>query len=472
MRKGFIITLSILIGILLIGGIIYLVLFSKQQSVLSVSSVNVGQDGKVYWVFYASANKPNEQYLFTSNPSTYTKSDGTQVTPKSPLTLVISPSQPNCVYQSTQREQKYNLGLSKFTYYVLNNPTKNIDVEITDRNGVIKTLDGTSVNSITISDTDGKGSVTVESQGLLSGKYNCPNYDNVVVYTAKDGQTGYFYLSEWNSYFGTGAGSKLGTIPSTLSSFQSNTKLNYNTGFTNSFISLPNYDDTKVTGGINFGYPTFTITTDQDYFNSVVYIPPKNADPRIDDINAPSKIEQDSSSSGTVDISNRGNSGTVYLSINSDVFSISGFQSNFKLDTSKTISFTIKAPNTIKCGDINVQVCSTSQFSSNTCDTDKINICTVEKQKQEDITCGDDICSSSETQATCPTDCGTGSVPDNTLECKWFETQKSKTRTGIFGKTTQINKCVLSSWVYLVSLAILLGLVIVVLSLRNKYGKK
>lgn len=463
-KKSLYVILGI-ISLLVISGLGYFVYSQVTQSVLAVSSVNVGSDGKVYWVYYASANKPNEQYLFTSKPSTYTKSDGTQITPKSTLMLAISPKTPECVYQTTANTQKYGLiGVSEFTYYTLNNPQKKIDIEIADGNNVVKTLDGTTVQSLTIDDTDGSGSVTIQTQGILSGKYNCPNYDNVIIYKDDDGSIGYFDKSDWGDYSHWNTNIILKPTVSKLSNY-----INFNTGFTNSFDGTPSFNNLKVIGAINFGYPTFTITADQDYFDSTVYIPPEEAIPGIEKINIPSEIKQDDSSSGTIKISNSGDSGTVYLDISSDKFGISGYPSNFELDESKTVSFTIKAPNSVECGKITAKVCQTSQFTSSECDTSSKSLCSISSSDDPDEYCGDNICQSNENVNTCPSDCTEEDTGTETsqLECKWYQTLVQSQSCGLNPlclvgitdpKTEQ--KCTLSGWIYLIVVMFILILIV------------
>jgi len=83
--------------ILLIGVIAYI---SVQQSVLSFSQVSVGNNGKVYWTYFASATNPGETYRFLYKPNSYTipNSGGKIVTPKQAISLAISPGQPQCIY--------------------------------------------------------------------------------------------------------------------------------------------------------------------------------------------------------------------------------------------------------------------------------------------------------------------------------------------------------------------------------------
>jgi len=405
MKKNNIIVF-IIIGLLLIGtglGIYYS--SGAGQSVLSVSSINVGNDGKVYWTFFASANKPNEQYIFTSKPSTYTKTDGTQITPQSNLLLVISPKEPQCIYQATEVTKKYNLGLSTLKYWTLKNPEKKIEIEIVDGNNVLKKMDGTIIDSLTIQDTDGKGSVIIETQGLLSGKYNCPNYDNTALYVAKDGTYGFFYRDDIDRL----ANFLTIALPgdSTISKFKSINNLVYNTGFTSSFSNLPLWNGNDIIGNINFGYPTFTITADQDYFDSVVYLPPKKADPKIVDVSYASEVKVGDTSSIKLTLKNKeNNEGLVVVKASSKIGSISPTSTNLKIGNYNTDTFfTLKVPSSETCGLISFEVCGVDQFSSFNCDTKSINVCSVNENVEK---CGDGICQLYESYATCPNDCQIG----------------------------------------------------------------
>lgn len=442
MKKAISITL---VTVLLLSALILVIyLSSTSQSILSASSVNVGSDGKVYWVFTASANKPYENYQFYSQPPAYTKSDGSTVTPKNGVSIGVQRSDGACVYQATK--------ISRFIgsdYYIFSNPQKVVNVSFTDGRGNLKTIDGTGVSSTQFTDSDGKGVVTIETQGLLSGKYNCPSPNDVAMIKQKDGTLKFYYRSDLqnaNSF--------------DLAKLLIQTIVGYpiNSQFTSTFTSTPTFNGNDLTGTTSIGNVVFTITADQDYFNSAVFIPSKEADPRIDRLNVPNEIKQDGSSSMTVQISNRGDKGKISITTESSTFSISPSSTNADLDKSYTASFTLKAPNVVKSGDIKVTVCSVSQFNSPKCDskTETVNVVSGGVSQF----CGDNICQSNENFNTCQVDCPSLPATNQNYECPFGQEyrQEGSKFLGIFpGKPAG---CYTASWVYFLITIIIILLII------------
>lgn len=428
----------IIASVLVVVLLLIFVIPKVSQSVLSLSSVKLGDDGKAYYTWYASANKGGENYYFTYTPREYSQGDLT-ITPSENLALYIMPTEPICKYQASKltKDIRYlGIKVGTFEYYVLNNPEKSIDVTILDGNGNIKVLDGTSVNSVEIKDEDRTGSVVVETQGLLSGKYNCPDNDNLAIAVNQDGSYSYLYKNELDTFLSSLSSFRLSSAYTNLRN------LDTNSAFTNSFADPVTFDGNEVKGVINFGYPTFTITADSDYFDSTYYVEPKLPSPSITSINVPSRIMSDESSSGSVQISNSGSEGTVYMQITSDTYSVSGYQSNFNLGTSKTTYFTIKAPNLETSGSVNVKVCPVSQFTSVECDEESVTIRTIKEEPTE--RCGDGICQLNENYNTCQVDCRSqNEICDNGLDddldgnvdledtdcekltCLWYQEQKT-----------------------------------------------
>ena len=445
-------------GIIIVGGLIFIFASSNLQSVFSVSSVNVGSDGKVYWVVTGSANSNSpEIYTFTPSKYTFTDGSGTTVTPKDNLMVATSKVNTQCVYQTTKGSYLNPLFQTRY-YYTLNNPQKVANVDFTDGNEKTQRLDGTVVQEISISDNDGSGKIRIQTQGLLSGKYNCPNYENVIIF---EGDSNYYDRLKW----------------------ENNRDKILNTAFTNTLTSVK-FEGGNVIGEIPIGNVVYTITADQDYFNSVVYTPPKNAEPDVTGINIPSEIKRDSSSSMTVNIKNKvSNSGNIIVTPTSDIATFSPSVTNVNLPSSGsiTVAFNVRAINSEKCGNVKVEACGSSQFGDTLCDSYTKNFCIISDNPTK--YCGDGVCQSSESYTTCPQDCSfVPPIPEPV--CKWYqEVSPAGTRQdcgllswkkplGICETSTYEATCKTSTGIYIIAGiigAVILGTVFI---LTNKKKKK
>lgn len=430
---------NILIGVifvfLLVGTLFY---FSTKQSVLSFSKVNVGLDGQVNWVYLGSASNPGESYYWTYFPGKYTKSDGTQITPQKSIKLEVNPEQPLCKYQLNHKTLPFGfLGLSKVDYYELNNPEKSINVRFTDDNtGQTKILDGTTLSAGTTSNqiqfNANGGKLTIETQGLLAGKYNCPEYSNTVMIKFDNGQYGFYKRDSFTNYFSSHSGIDYSIIQSLFSNKKTfDNQVGQDNTFTNSFKSYPslNSDGTLITGSINFGYPLFTITGDQKYFASTTYLPPKDAKPIINSISIPSKIQEGDTNSMIVTLTNNGAKGNVLISVNSNDLSISPSSINLFLDKTGSQTFNIIASKNTGYHSGKVQVCAISQFEGEiNCNSKSFHYTVTQKPSQ--TYCGDGICQTNENNATCPLDCNIinpkpSSIPSSSGQCgAWISLPK------------------------------------------------
>lgn len=380
-------------------------------SVISFDKVVIDANGNAEWQWTASINKPNELFSFVTTPSKYTylSDEGTTtITPKGSLNLVVNAGDKQCIYQSTKQTKYLSVtgtildflisktGFNRVEYYTLNNPKKQVNVEIAEgKYNSVQNINGAIVDSIPIKNNYGETVIRIESQGLLGGEYSCPNYDNLAIQKTKDGYI-YRYKNEIDAWINN---------PSTTTYFN----LRYNTAFTESFYEYPSFDGNQLMGIINFGNPVITIRADADYFDSTYYTEPKQAEPNIYSIDTPNEIKSGDSSSGRVIIKNNGDLGLVNLKITSYEFYISGYSSNFNLDDLKTIVFDIKAPNKAVSGNINFEVCSVSQGVSSgdkNCDSDSVRIKSIVETPKE--YCGDRVCQSFESYSDCPSDCKVG----------------------------------------------------------------
>lgn len=423
--------ISLIIGLVLIASIIGVIFIVgiPGQSILSLSKVQL-VDGKAYWLLTASANNIDETSIFTYNPSTYTTLDGTQIKPKDSLVITFSKQESQCVYQA-QKIQKSFLGLDR-SYYILQNPEREANILIFDGNGQQTTLDATLVQSKTIKDIDGKGSLTIETQGILAGKTDCPNYENVAI-VWNSGNPIFYEKSDYELKLSSNA--------------------RKNNIFPSSFDSFPTFNGGELRGDINIGNGVFTITADQDYFDSVVISPSKVAKPKITEIIIPEEIKEDTPSTMKVIIENDGDDGNIIIEAESDAMSINPSSTNILLRDSKTISYTLQLTGDIGSQSVKVTACSGNQFGEGNCDTKTKSFKIVSGDTGLGY-CGDGICQLFESKTTCASDCG---QPDSTeqVECKWYQDYYTKD-SFLLG---QSQGCRLSLW--LIVSSILLGLIII-----------
>lgn len=398
-------------------GILFFILGSGVlQSVISLSSVNVGADGKVFWLLSGTANNIDEGYQFNYQPSTYTKVDGTQIKPQIPLTLYISKSNSYCDYTLSTITYKRFL-FPDYSYQVLSNPLRVANMNIKDGKGVTTTLDATLIQTKVLNDPDGSGKVTVQTQGVISSNKDCAESSDIAV-IEHDGQHKIVSKSQLEIKLSTDSGVLTGT---------SMFKLSENTQFTSWFNTYPTLTSNDIKGNIDIGNGLFTITADQDYFNSVVFLPPKQVNPNVLSINIPSSIQKGSSTGMSVDIKNENTAeGTAVIKITSSQLSISPSSTNFILKSGerKTLYFTITAQNVVSSYTINAEICSTGQFDTPICDKEtKTGQITTTPSITE---CGDNICQSNENDAVCPVDCKIENIPIPIIESKTACEQKAQ----------------------------------------------
>lgn len=399
---------GLLIGILFITILGAILVISPQQSILSISSVTL-EDGKVFWTLTGTANNVDEGVVLNYNPSTYTKPDGVEVEPQESLQLFISKGKSECSYQLLEQEEVINFGLTRFNYYLLQNPERVVEMRVQDDRGNEVRIDGTIVETYTITDRDGEGEVFITPQGIIAGKTDCPDYENVAIYVARDGEVGYFLKNQWDDYFGRGFDSKIGTVPSTLDRFIRNTDLDLNSQFLNSFNFEPELrPGVSVIGQLDIGNVLFTIKADQDYFNSIEIAPAKPVDPEITNVFAPKEIKEGDSSSMKVTIQNKeDSSGRVTVSASSSVFGVTPSFQNVQLigEQERVLNYIVSAPLQPQDACIKVEVCWTGEFGGSNCDSENACIEIVEDSKKVDEECGDGFCQISESSTTCPQDC-------------------------------------------------------------------
>jgi hypothetical protein len=380
--------IPILIVILLLTGIGILAYFQISQSIVSISTYE-DSSGDYHWLIEGVANNIDEGYTFRSLPSKITESDGKTITPKETATLYMSKDESYCSYQIKEVQVSKLLGLFKMTYYTLQSAERVATIKIRDDSGTTRVVDGTITKSVSFYDNGGELEVT--TLGTLSAKKDCPDGDDVAIYYTEDRIMKVKYRSDLLNF--------LDNLLVNIALRKINIKDNTNFISTFDGYSIKNE---RFIGDVDIGNVNFIIDADQDYYNSVVYTPAKEVDPKIDSIKV-SDIQKGDSGSVKLVISNKENSeGTISIDASVTYGSISPESKNIVLSDKLTQYFTIKAPNSkINNNKVCFEVCSTS--SPINCD-DSCTTFDVTEDEPE-VKCGDGICQDSESYITCPKDC-------------------------------------------------------------------
>lgn len=469
--EGFNKTKAIFMGIIITGALVFILASGTLQTVFSVDKIQTSvEGGKVYWTVYASASDINEQYDFVKKLSAYEYPDGTTVTPKKSMAILITEKSSSC---------KYSIVDGSYGLRVLSIPSKDIELLVLDGNtGRSEILKGEKRDSVTIYDADGKGELLVTSEGLLGGENECPDYENVAI-VEKDGKL----IAVERDYLVNRRQDCLNlNWINCIRQYITNPPIN--TQFTSAFDSYQ-ITSTQFTGnGLDLGKATFIIKADEDYFDSVIYTPPKDCKPIIKSINVADEITEESSSSIRVNIENREDSECkVTISLSSpDDLSFSPKSRELSLDSSATTTFTVSNDDELGSKRVDAEVCFISQYKGEVCDIESEFFDSIEKsffnQPEED--CGDGVCQSFESYTTCPQDC---EIPkectadsdckegyecvDNECkrgeaQCEWYEqsyTKQTKDYGAFYWRAwtpakpiiIETEECRIASWIYLVS---------------------
>ena len=234
------------------------------------------------------------------------------------------------------------------------------------------------------------------------------------------------------------------------------------------------------------GNGVFTIKADQDYFNSVIYIPPKIVKPKIESIDIPDEIKEDSTSSMNVVISNKENSqGIIVVKVISKDLTINPSSLNVELKDEAIVSFSIKTNKNIGGSKVTIEACSIGEFGTQNCDTESKSFSIIKESifvPEPEIQCGDNICQSSESPTTCSIDCEIDekdSVAVDKADCKFYENfveSEKEVGTGFLGlgrlvgstKTITTTQCKTSPAWFLGVFTIIAGLFAVLIALIFK----
>ena len=437
--------------ILIIG--VLLILFSSygtSQSYLSLSDVTV-DGGKAYWLMSGIANKIDEGTIFTYNPSETALPDGSTVKPQKSLKIEVSKDKSYCEYQLQSQSFKA-CGLWTYNYYTLSNAERVAKIKLKDSTtGDTTILDGTILQSKVLSP-----GLTVETQGIITGKQDCPPGNTVAIIANKDGSpkiTSTSYIAEKKSLT-TGAScfSLLDSIANYYTSAPSNAQ------FTGAFEGAPAISSGILKGDKDIGSGLFTFTASQEYFNSVILAPAKPAVPKVANFNIPN-IQAGKTGSVRIDIQNSGTPGTINVITTADGYSVFPSSQNTLLNDHVSLYLTLTAKNVPGTGSVTVKTCSTNQFGANTCSSKTGTGTIVSGSSGVSSYCGDGNCDFNENSAVCSADCKAsddgGRIGDTA--CSWYQEQVPNSLIvkrwynyigiGSPKLVTDGSKCVTAGWV-------------------------
>jgi len=462
-------TKAYLLGIIIISGLVFIFASGTMQSIFSIDRIETSvEGGKVYWTVFASASDMDERYDFVKKMGKYTYPDGKIVTPKQSMAILIQEQDSSCRYSVIDLGDGIK-GLS--------NPSIDIELFVLDGHSAqSQILKGEKADSVTFTDPDGEGKLVVSSTGILGRESRCPDYENVAL-VKEDNLWKVVYKSEVlqrREDCRIIGGNMAYCIVGFFKDYKDNTQ--FTSAFTSYYVS-----GTEVRGrGLNLGEATFTITADEDYFESVIYTPPKDCEPEITDIAIAKEIKEGSSSSVRVNIENKKDADCkVTISMSSlDDISFSPKSREVTLRDDATTTFTISNGDDIGDKSIEAEACFISQFEGETCDIKSTSFESIKKSiitpspKEE---CGDGTCQDFESYTTCPDDCEQptgceedsdceegeecveGECKEKDLECVWYQEEKTETEVikswynyiGI-GEPTIVSEkvCATAGWVY------------------------
>ena len=385
-NKGGFFVLIMLVGLLVIFAP---QLNLVQQAVLSIDKVQL-IDGRYYWIVTGVTGDSDEGFDFVYTPKNHTLESGKVLSPQKSLSLNIKKSNSYCSYQSSSETVTITHGglSADLDYWILRNPARVINIEVTDENGITTTVDATGSKNSTIRGDNG-GFVKIQRQGALQGDYDCPGYDDVAIILNSD--TGEYSFVR-------------------RSNLQNGDIVKFNT-FLDDFTGEKGFDGSKFTGELDVGDIIYTISADSQYFNSVLYTPPKETKPKITNILYNNKIVEKDTTSVKVVVENENeNGGEIIVSGESEFFSFTPISDTKSVDIKETFSFNLQ-PISITENLINSNVtfsaCSISQFTEQECDYETIFIDILLEENADGLkSCGDGICQTNEDNTTCFEDCG------------------------------------------------------------------
>lgn len=400
------VTIAVLMVVLaLAGAVVYSLLSTQSLSVLSLSQVKLGSNGKPYWVMQLAPSGAGEKVQFfspaASNLETYTDLSGGKYVPQYDFWVQFDPAPITCTYalqDDTRLSTKLLNYLGVFdenvqTFDVGELPERSAPIRVTtSKNPVAQSIDGFSPRQqISFNAVDG-GSLIIESQGGLAGKIDCVDTgaDLKVIQGQTTGRTSFI----------TDKSTGIIEHGSIRDAFKQNYKSCEITSDKSKLVCVLGESGTA-------GVGTITVTADAEYLDTRYY-PPTMGTPKIVSIVAQSEIQKSSYGSAEVTVKNTGEADGVFLLRGTKGMTILPSVQTVRLasgDSSK-LYLQLVAPDVSndKSVESTLEFCSTSQFSAASCDTSTFKV-DVRVKGGDAPSCGDAICQVSENYQTCPNDC-------------------------------------------------------------------
>ncbi len=404
MKKKNVLILSIL-GILLA----LLLIASQQFSILGVSQISMGPDGKPQWTFYLRPSGEGEKMVFYSpNPSemgSYSDSSGGKYVPQDDFYIAFYPHPTTCTYglvENTDWRDSVNnwfkdiFGAEKVRYYGVAESFERsapIDIKLSKTEKMQK-IDGFNIGEMIMfnDDFDSKGALAVQAQGGLVGKFDCADTGgDLAISVGQDtGIIRYWYDKDARD-----------------DSFSRLSRDSWSSVYD---VCEPSADKTRLIctkGYQSLGSGTVTVTADADYLD-YQYYPPTEGEPQIVEVAAQAEVKQNTYGSVKVIAKNIGDSAGVFSITGSGGVSIfpSVTTVSLKPGEQMPVMFSVIGPMVNKDTAVagKFEMCSLGQFSTPVCDSESFGMTvTVATPKSE--YCGDKLCQVNENFNTCPQDC-------------------------------------------------------------------
>ena len=397
--------------ILVTGSIVILlfiaIYFSQSLSILGVSNIQLGKDGKPQWVFFVRPSGEGEEItLFSPNPDemgTYEDNKGGTYVPQYEFRIYLEPQQMTCTYDLYENEDWFDsvtdwikFWEEDFEYYAVSESfERSAPIKITtSKSTEPKYIDGFETGkTLTFNDQrDGEGKITIQSQGALAGKYDCVGTggDLAVTLGKESGQLQYWFDKDPRD-----------------AQLSREERPSWSRGYECDITQ----DKTQLIckrGITDLGSGTLTITADAEYLD-YRYYPPTQGTPKIRSISSQAILKQNTYGSIKVVVENIGDNAGLFTLEGTGEITIVPSTTTVTLSPGekKDVYFSMIAPQvtTQSTKEGSFKMCTTDQFGSSTCTSKDFSV-KVTKEEPDSDYCGDNICSLNEDYTNCPTDCG------------------------------------------------------------------
>lgn len=450
-------------------------LFGSQSfSIISASSVNMGENGIPQWVIYLDGTLQDSKYIFSvpsqKLPVYDSKKANGKVVPQDDVQIQVKRKGTTCQYNLEFGRSGYydtfdwlSFVQNRDYYGIGTTTTTHNYISIIDNYGNNDTIDALNIGNSTTKFSHNDGDILITATGGLVSNYQCPQLDNYIVEHNTETNTIKFKQQDLN-------GNEVD-------------RTNYVIQGVISSCHIDNNDVSKpimicdVNKGTVVNNPTLKIVADAKYLD-FTFIPTTVGVPEIVSINKPKIVNEASINALSVKVKNVGKEdGTFKLYAESKAFAfLPEYQTiSLKSGEEQEHSFTFTSPKINQDYDFTstFRLCSISDVSRGECVTKDTKISVkdvgiIDKLVGPNNTCGNGVCDSNENYATCSADC------NSPLVCDGLNMYKSDNKclctTGYdmkedkFGKTycakTQSNTIIMIAIASLI-LAILVIMIIV-----------